>query len=70
MKVLGEHLEGRFQFGKWEHQEADFAGRTVKVLEDKVIMHQHKLIMRQRSLAGSPNQTCSLGRTRATPRPR
>ncbi|CAK9069062.1 Protein SENSITIVITY TO RED LIGHT REDUCED 1 [Durusdinium trenchii] len=45
MPDLQEKLKARFKFGKWEHQEADFAGRSVKILSDRVIMHQHKYIV-------------------------
>ena len=38
-------MEKRFVFGKWEHGEADFAGRHVKVLSDKVILSQEKYIL-------------------------
>ena len=38
-------FEQRFTFGKWEENEADFAGRHVKVETDKVTMHQAKYIL-------------------------
>eukprot|EP00435_Cladocopium_sp_Y103_P028304 s1227_g7.t1 len=38
-------LEARFTFGKWEINEADFAGRHVKADSDKIIMHQEKYIL-------------------------
>ncbi len=45
MPVLREALEKRFLFGKFEHGEADFAGRHVKMSEDKITMHQEKYII-------------------------
>lgn len=42
---LRESMQNRFCFGKWEQDSADFAGRTVTVLEDKVLMHQEKYIV-------------------------
>ena len=42
---LREALEQRFTFGKWEENEADFAGRHVKVEQDRVTMHQEKYIL-------------------------
>ena len=41
---LRKCMEQRFSFGKWEHGEADFAGRHVKVLPDKVLLDQRKYI--------------------------
>lgn len=41
---LRKCMEQRFSFGKWEHEEADFAGRHVKVLPDKVLLDQRKYI--------------------------
>ena len=38
-------LEARFSFGKWEINEADFAGRHVKAEPNKIIMHQEKYIL-------------------------
>lgn len=42
---LQQAMEERFTFGKWEHGEADFAGRHVKVLEDRVLLDQQKYIL-------------------------
>jgi hypothetical protein len=42
---LRKALEQRFTFGKWEENEADFAGRHVKVEQDRVTMHQEKYIL-------------------------
>ncbi|CAK9063078.1 unnamed protein product [Durusdinium trenchii] len=40
-----KELSERFLFGKMEHDEADFAGRHVKVLPDRIEMHQEKYIL-------------------------
>lgn len=45
LETLKAALEERFIFGKMEFQEADFAGRHIKVEKDKVIMHQEKYIL-------------------------
>ena len=45
LPVLKEELTKRFIFGKWESDEADFAGRHVCVTKNKVIMHQEKYIL-------------------------
>ena len=45
MPELKEKLQSRFIFGKFEDNEADFAGRRVKKTSDKVIMHQEKYIV-------------------------
>ena len=45
MPILREALEKRFQFGKFEHGEADFAGRHVAMSEDKISVHQEKYIV-------------------------
>ena len=42
---LQKMMQDRFSFGKWEHNSADFAGRTVTFLEDRVLMHQEKYIL-------------------------
>ena len=42
---LAQCMKNRFVFGKWEHQEADFAGRRVKVCEDRVLFDQEKYII-------------------------
>lgn len=42
---LRDAMESRFAFGKWEHSEADFAGRHVQVLEDRVLLNQEKYIL-------------------------
>ena len=41
---LQKLLQERFQFGKWEFDAADFAGRTVRFEKDKVTMSQEKYI--------------------------
>ena len=38
-------LEERFTFGKWEQDEADFAGRHVKMTSDKALLNQEKYIL-------------------------
>ncbi len=43
--AIKEKLEKKFKFGKWESGEADFAGRHVKFLEDRVCMDQEKYIL-------------------------
>lgn len=43
--IIQEQLRKRFKFGKWETGEADFAGRHVKFLDDKVCMDQEKYIL-------------------------
>eukprot|EP00435_Cladocopium_sp_Y103_P074255 s37_g47.t1 len=45
MPILQKALENRFVFGKWETDTADFAGRHVSVLPNKVVMHQEKYIL-------------------------
>ena len=45
LPVLKEKMNAAFKFGKWEDQEADFAGRHVKVSEDRVTFHQEKYII-------------------------
>ena len=42
---LREALEARFTFGKWEQDEADFAGRHVRITDDKVLLNQEKYIL-------------------------
>ena len=43
--ILQQLLTERFVFGKWERDSADFAGRTVTFLEDRVVMSQEKYIV-------------------------
>ena len=45
MKEFRQHLEKRFVFGKWEFSEADFAGRHVRMTDDKIVMDQEKYII-------------------------
>ena len=45
LPVLKKALTERFIFGKWEEDQADFAGRHIRVSENKVIMHQEKYIL-------------------------
>ena len=45
LPVLQKALLERFEFGKWEQDTADFAGRHVSVRDNKVIMHQEKYIL-------------------------
>lgn len=42
---LLEQLSKRFRFGKMEYDEADFAGRHVKILPGKIEMDQEKYII-------------------------
>ena len=42
---LRQALEARFVFGKWEQDEADFAGRHVRITDDKVVLNQEKYIL-------------------------
>ena len=42
---LQSAMTKRFQFGKWEHDQADFAGRSVIFEKDRVVMHQQKYIL-------------------------
>lgn len=42
---LHRQMTDRFLFGKFEHQQADFAGRTVIFEDDRVLMHQQKYIV-------------------------
>ncbi len=41
-KDLKKAMTDRFQFGKWEFEEVDFAGRHVKRVDNKVLMNQEK----------------------------
>ena len=45
MPQLKAALNDRFIFGKFEDDEADFAGRRVKKTADKITMHQEKYIL-------------------------
>ena len=45
--VLQQALKARVVFGKWEKNEADFAGRHVFVNENKVVMHQERYILEE-----------------------
>ncbi len=44
-KELQELMTQRFSFGKWEHDEADFAGRHVRILPDRALLDQEKYIL-------------------------
>ena len=44
---LRKQFETRFQFGKWEDGEAEYAGRFVKVTPDRILLHQEKYINEQ-----------------------
>ncbi|CAE7545245.1 unnamed protein product [Symbiodinium sp. CCMP2592] len=44
---LRKRFEARFHFGKWEDNEAEYAGRLVKVLSDRILIHQEKYITEQ-----------------------
>ena len=46
-KVLRECFEQRFRFGKREDSSAEYAGRQVDVLEDRILVHQEKYILEQ-----------------------
>ena len=45
LETLKNALEERFLFGKMEFNEADFAGRHIKVESHRVTMHQEKYIL-------------------------
>ena len=45
LPTLKKALTDSFVFGKWESHEADFAGRHVKVTENRVLIHQEKYII-------------------------
>ncbi|CAE7223309.1 unnamed protein product [Symbiodinium sp. KB8] len=40
-------LSARFEFGKWEEDAAEYAGRRVQCLPDRVLIDQHKYITEQ-----------------------
>ncbi|CAE7645030.1 GIP [Symbiodinium sp. CCMP2592] len=40
-------VEARFHFGKWDLSEADYAGRRVRVLQDRIVVDQEKYILEQ-----------------------
>ncbi|CAE7436187.1 RE1 [Symbiodinium necroappetens] len=42
---LLDSLRGKFKFGKWLRNEADFNGRHVRVTENDVYMHQEKYVI-------------------------
>ena len=44
---LRKRFEARFKFGKWEDDEAEYAGRMVKVLSDRILIQQEKYINEQ-----------------------
>ena len=56
---LEEQLNNRFVFGKWERQEADFAGRRVRKTEDKIYMNQEKYIVEKLHQIKIPKGKCS-----------
>ena len=37
----------RFHFGKWVEGSAEYAGRRIDVMEDKIVVSQHKYIVEQ-----------------------
>ena len=45
LQQLRAELTSRFQFGNWQHLEADYAGRHVRVLPDRVEVDQEKYII-------------------------
>eukprot|EP00439_Symbiodinium_sp_Y106_P059202 s5068_g8.t1 len=44
---IRQQFEARFHFGKWELDSADYAGRRVRVLQDKILVDQEKYILEQ-----------------------
>ena len=44
---LKTQLTQRFQFGKWEDKKAEYAGRHVECLDDRVLISQEKYILEQ-----------------------
>ena len=44
---LKKSLTTRFHFGKWEDNEAEYAGRAVKCLQDRILIDQEKYILEQ-----------------------
>ena len=44
---IKEAFTSRFHFGKWEPNEAEYAGRRIKVLPDRVLIDQEKYILEQ-----------------------
>ena len=46
-KQIEEMFKKRFHFGKWELNQADYAGRRVRVLEGEILVDQEKYITEQ-----------------------
>ena len=44
---LKKSLTTRFHFGKWEDNDAEYAGRAVKCLPDRILIDQEKYILEQ-----------------------
>ena len=44
---LRKALQIRFRFGKWQNQEADYAGRRVRVLPDRIELKQEKYVVEE-----------------------
>ena len=44
---LKEQLTARFQFRKWQSNDADYAGRHIRVLPDRVEVDQEKYILEE-----------------------
>ena len=44
-KLLREKLAKRFVFGKWQHGSGDFIGRSLRQLDDRILVHQEKYIL-------------------------
>lgn len=44
---LRSKLTTRFVFGKWEEDEAEYAGRRIQVLKDRILIDQSKYIIEQ-----------------------
>ena len=42
-----KRLQERFVFGKWEGDTAEYAGRRIRILEDRVLVDQEKYILEQ-----------------------
>eukprot|EP00959_Pyramimonas_sp_CCMP1952_P020355 429514-Pyramimonas_sp.AAC.1 len=49
MKSLKQALTDRFKFGKWKEREADYAGRRLCQLPDRIVVYQETYIREQLS---------------------
>ncbi|CAE7346579.1 RE1 [Symbiodinium natans] len=46
-KQIKELLHARFKFGKWEEDEAEYAGRRIRTSSDRILVDQEKYIKEQ-----------------------